>query len=50
MGGWQELPTKKEPVRKTVRLHSWQIGKRLIQNALPKDIKFLAFNSWRVGV
>ena len=49
VGGWQESPTKKAPSRKTVSLHSLQTGKRLTQNALSSDIKFLAFNSWRVG-
>ncbi len=49
LGGWQESPTKKEPNRKTVSLHNPKTGKRLTQNALPTDIKFLAFNSWRVG-
>jgi hypothetical protein len=49
VGGWQESPTKKDPNRKTVSLHSLQTGKRLTQNALASDIKFLAFNSWRVG-
>ena len=47
VGGWQESPTKKNPERKTVSLHSLETGKRLTQNALPSDIKFLSFNSWR---
>jgi hypothetical protein len=49
VGGWQESPTKKDPDRKTVSLHNLKTGKRLTQNALASDIKFLAFNSWRVG-
>jgi len=49
VGGWQESPTKKDPNRKTISLHSMHSGKRLCQNAVPADIKFLAFNSWRVG-
>lgn len=48
VGGWQDSPTKKEPDRKTISLHSFETGKRLTQNALPKDIKFLSYNSWRV--
>lgn len=49
VGGWQESPTKKDPNRKSVSLHCLKTGKRLTQNAIPVDIKFLAFNSWRVG-
>jgi len=49
VGGWALSPTKKDPNRKTVSLHSLSTGKRLTQNALASDIKFLAFNSWRVG-
>ncbi len=49
VGGWQESPTKKDPIRKSISLHSLLTGKRLTQNALGSDIKFLAFNSWRVG-
>jgi hypothetical protein len=49
LGGWALSPTKKAPTRKTISLHNLQTGKRLTQNALPTDIKFLAFNSWRVG-
>lgn len=49
VGGWALSPTKKDPNRKTVSLHSLQTGKRLTQNALASNIKFLAFNSWRVG-
>ncbi|MBW4680314.1 MAG: RRXRR domain-containing protein [Microcoleus vaginatus WJT46-NPBG5] len=48
VGGWQESPTKKDPTRKSVSLHSLSTGKRLTQNAVAEDIKFLAFNSWRV--
>lgn len=47
VGGWALSPTKKDPTRKTISLHRLQTGKRLTQNALPTDIKFLAFNSWR---
>ncbi len=49
VGGWALSPTKKDHYRQTVSLHSLQSGKRLTQNALTLDIKFLAFNSWRVG-
>src|SRR4028118_1189704 len=49
VGGWQESPTKKDPNRKTISLHNLQTGKRLTQSALTSDIKFLAFNSWRIG-
>ncbi len=49
VGGWQESPTKKDPNRKTISLHSLQTGKRLSQNALPTDCKFLSYNSWRIA-
>ncbi len=49
VGGWQESPTKKDPNRKTISLHSLQTGKRLTQNAVPTDCKFLSYNSWRVA-
>jgi hypothetical protein len=49
VGGWQESPTKKEPNRKTISLHSLNTGKRLCQNALPSDCKFLSYNSWRIA-
>lgn len=49
VGGWQQAPTKKDPNRKTISLHNLQTGKRLTQNAIPNDVKFLAFNGWRVG-
>ncbi len=48
VGGWQESPTKKNPNRKTISLHALSTGKRLTQNALPKDCKFCAYNSWRM--
>ena len=47
VGGWQESPTKKDPGRKTISLHSLNTGKRLTQNAVPTDCKFLSYNSWR---
>ncbi|GET40373.1 RRXRR domain-containing protein [Microseira wollei] len=50
VGGWQESPTKKNPDRKTISLHHINSGKRLTQNALPTDCKFLAYNSWRVAL
>ena len=49
VGGWQESPTKKDPDRKTISLHDINSGKRLTQNALPIDCKFLSYNSWRVA-
>ncbi|HEY9598753.1 MAG TPA: RRXRR domain-containing protein [Cyanophyceae cyanobacterium] len=49
VGGWALSPTKKEPNRKTISLHSLNTGKRLCQNALPRDCKFLSYNSWRVA-
>lgn len=49
VGGWQESPTKKDPDRKTISLHSLDTGKRLCQNALPADCKFLSYNSWRIA-
>ncbi len=47
ISGYMDKPTKKEPERKVISLHSLETGKRLTQNALSKDIKFLTFNSWR---
>ncbi len=49
VGGWQESPTKKDPSRKTISLHSLNTGKRLCQNAVLTDCKFLSYNSWRVA-
>lgn len=49
VGGWQESPTKKDPCRKTISLHSLNTGKRLTQNALPTHCKFLSYNSWRIA-
>lgn len=49
VGGWQESSTKKDPQRKTISLHSLNTGKRLCQNAIPTDCKFLSYNSWRVA-
>lgn len=49
IGGWSEKPTKKEPLRKQVSLHDLATGKRLTQNANLCDIKFLAYNSWRIS-
>ncbi|MUG96679.1 hypothetical protein F7734_31805 [Scytonema sp. UIC 10036] len=48
VGGWQESPTKKEPNRKTISLHSLTTGKRLTQNANPNDCKFKSYGSWRI--
>lgn len=33
-----------------ISLHSIETGKRLTQNALKEDLKFLAYNSWRTAV
>ncbi len=49
VGGWQEKPTRKEPNRKQVSLHSLETGKRLTQRANVCDIKFLSYNSWRLN-
>lgn len=48
IGGYMEKPTKKEPLRKIISLHNLETGKRLTQNALTSDIKFLSYNSWRI--
>jgi hypothetical protein len=50
VGGWQESPTRKNPDRKTISLHSLKTGKRLCQNAMPTDCRFLSYNSWRFQV
>ena len=49
VGGEMFKPTKKEPDRKVISLHSIETGKRLTQSAHPKDIKFLTYNSWRTS-
>ncbi len=48
VGGWQESPSKKDPSRKTISLHSLATGKRLTQNAIHTDCKFKAYGSWRI--
>jgi hypothetical protein len=47
VGGEMDKPTKREPNRKVISLHSIETGKRLTQSANPKDIKFLTYNTWR---
>lgn len=49
IGGEMVKPTKKEPSRKVVSLHSLETGKRLTQSAQPKDIRFLTYNTWRTN-
>ncbi len=49
VGGWQESPTKKDSNRKTVSLHNFKTGKRLTQNAISTDCKFITYNSWRIA-
>jgi RRXRR protein len=49
VGGWLSAPTKKDPNRKTISLHSLTTGKRLTQNANPADCKFKAYSSWRTS-
>ena len=49
VGGWQESPTKKDPSRKTISLHNLITGKRLTQNAMPKDCQFKTYVSWRIS-
>jgi hypothetical protein len=48
VGGFMDKPTQKEPNRKVISLHCLRTGKRITQNALPTDLSFLAYNSWRV--
>jgi len=47
VGGFMASPTKKQPERKVISLHSLETGKRLTQNSLPADTKFLTYNTWR---
>ncbi len=47
VGGEMVKPTKKEPNRKVISLHSLETGKRLTQSAKPQDIQFLTYNTWR---
>ncbi len=49
VGGNQDKPTKKEPERKVISLHSLKTGKRLTQSANPCDVEFLTFNTWRTN-
>ena len=42
-----DKPTKKEPSRKVISLHDITTGKRITQNALASECKFLSYNSWR---
>ncbi len=48
VSGWMESPTKKELDRKVLSLYSVETGKRLTQNALPKDCRFVTYSSWRI--
>lgn len=48
VGGYMEKPTKKEPSRKVISLHDISTGKRITQNALKDDCKFLTYNTWRI--
>ncbi len=47
VSGWMDSPTKKQPDRKGLSLYSLKSGKRLTQNALPEDCKFVTYSSWR---
>lgn len=47
VGGEMVKPTKKEPNRKVISLHSIENGKRLTQSAKPQNIQFLTYNTWR---
>ncbi len=47
VSGWMESPTKKELDREVLSLYSVETGKRLTQNALPKDCRFISYSSWR---
>ena len=49
IGGEMVKPTKKEPNRKIVSLHSIETGKRLTQSTKPQDIQFLTYNTWRMS-
>ncbi|MBD0345828.1 MAG: RRXRR domain-containing protein [Coleofasciculus sp. Co-bin14] len=49
VGGYMEKPTKKNPHRQVISLHCPYTGKRLTQNAVREDLKFLSFNSWRAA-
>ncbi len=49
VGGWTSSPTKFDPTRKTISLHSLKTGKRLAQNAVTCDCKFQTYNSWRIA-
>ena len=49
IGGFMDKPTKKDPARKVISLHDIATGKRITQNALREDCKFLTYNSWRTA-
>lgn len=50
IGGFMKKPIKKNPNRKVISLHCLMTGKRLTQNAVKEDLKFLTFNSWRTAI
>jgi hypothetical protein len=47
VGGEMVKPTKKDPERKVISLHSIETGKRLTQSVNPQEVKFLTYNTWR---
>lgn len=48
VGGYMDKPTKKKKDRKVISLHEIATGKRITQNALKEDCKFLTYNTWRI--
>lgn len=47
VSGWMESPTKKELERIVLSLYSLATGKRLNQNALLADCRFISYSLWR---
>lgn len=50
MGGFMDKPTQKNPDCKLISLRCPPLtGKRVYQNAVKEDLRFLTFNSWRTA-
>jgi hypothetical protein len=51
MGGFMDKPTKKNPDRKGISLRCPPLtGKRLSENAVKEELRFLKFNYWRTAI
>jgi hypothetical protein len=51
MGGFMDKPTKNNLDRQVISLHCPPLtGKRLSQNAVKEELRFLTFNYWRTAI